>query len=335
MEAKLDISQVALFECEKVKDGGKEVNTPRLVGDKIFDLSSSKLDNLKSVLELNIKKKLKEKYSHDFSRKDTENCFTEDLFPDEPKKGRKAISLIFNLKGKPEDSLLERLLQADKKDFRKICVEFAFRYMERKREVNGVLGIIQFSIKTKKQVESFLSIITSDFSEGILTDEENAIKLLTKIFDRKFKTIILYPFLVGRRGDLFLVSKREAKTHQKIINSDKDIFIAAELEAPDSPQKMLEEIYNKGYPSLAEINNRLGEDYSDKSSVIIDFGGSRFKVSFSDFVKFIDLVHEEGGQGIFIHGKEVHAYIGDSNLLNDQRIKKLNLDELKKKLRSS
>ena len=296
-------------------------------------MQDEKYEGLEKILEYNIKKKLSNDYSEDLSKEDSKGLFTEELFPEVTNKGRKAISVVFDLQNDNEDSPLNKLLYTEGDDFRKECAIFANRYMGYKKSLRGVLGIIQFEL-ISKEVIKFVSIITADFhNSAISTDPELAIKDLDKVFDKNFKTIIIYPFLSGRKGDIFFVSNNQAKVHQKTILADPDILISAELDSPDFPQRILEDLYEKGAPSLQEVFESLGEDYSRKAKVTLKIGSNKFKITFYDFIKHFDLIHEEQGQGVFVHGKEIDVEIGKHDLLRDRRIVKLSLNDLMKKIK--
>lgn len=334
MEAKIKISKVALFECEPIlnTDKDKEVHSIKLVGDKIFNLEDSAYDTLNNTLEKNIKKKLKSPYSEDYSRVDKKETFTEELFPEVSKQGRKAISLVFNLHSEKNDSVLHNLLHS-KQSFRQECGNFSQTYVNYKQKFRGVLGIIKFELIYKKQVINFVSIITADFqNNACLTDPEIAIKQLDKVFDEDFKTIIIYPFLMGKKNNQFIISENQARVHEKKILSDPNILISAELDAPDFPQRILEDLYKNNQYTLEEIFNKMGEDYAKKANIHVNICNKKLKVSLYDFVKYFDIIHEPEGDGIFISGTEVIVTVADHNLLNERRITKLSINDLSQKL---
>lgn len=336
MEARIKISKVALFECETSfnTDTKKDITTVKLVGDKIFDLQNKNYEQLNRTLEYNLKRKLSSKYSEDLSKVDVKETFTEELFPEVTKSGRKIISVVFNLNSEKKDSILNKLLNA-KESFRVECSKFANVYINYKKKMRGVLGIIQFELVSKKQIIKFISIITADFQNtAISTDPEKAIKQLDKVFDENFKTIIIYPFLIGRKKDIFYISENQARVHQKTIYSDPNILISAELDSPDFPQKILEDLYKKNY-SLQEILDQMGEDYAKKANVVLNICSKKLKVSLYDFVHCFDLIHEAEGQGLFIHGKDIEVDISGHNLLNAQKIRKLSLKDLSRKLKEN
>ncbi|MCF7910616.1 hypothetical protein K9L16_03015 [Candidatus Pacearchaeota archaeon] len=336
VETKIKISSVALFECEKVLDSEKNVitNAANLVGDKVFNLQDAQYKSLEKTLEHNIKKKLSNSYCKDLSKTDKKEVFTEELFPEITSKGRKAISVIFDLQKEEEDAILNKLLNSEGNEFRKECAKFANRYLNYKKDLRGILGIIQFEL-VSREVLKFISIITADFqSSAVSTDPDSAIKDLDNVFDKNFKTIIIYPFLTGRKGDIFFISTTQAKVHEKTILSDPGILISAELDTPDFPQKILEDFYEKGAPSLEEVFEKLGEDYSKKAKVTLKIGSNKLQISFYDFIKHFDIIHEDGGQGLFLHGKEVDVEISGHDLLRDRRIRKIGLGDLIKKLKN-
>ena len=147
MEARIKISKVALFECETSfnTDTKKDITTVKLVGNKIFDLQNKNYEHLDKTLEYNIKRKLSSKYSEDLSKVDLKETFAEELFPEVTKSGRKIISVVFNLNYKKKDSILNKLLDA-KESFRFECSKFATTYINYKKKLRGVLGIIKFEL---------------------------------------------------------------------------------------------------------------------------------------------------------------------------------------------
>ena len=337
METRIKISKVALFECETSfnTDTQKDIPTVRLVGEKIFNIQSKDYEHLNKTLEFNLKRKLSSQYCEDLSKVDVKETFTEELFPEISKRGRKIISVVFSLNTEKKDSILNKLLDA-KESFRSECSKLANIYINYKKKMRGVLGLIQFELISKKQIIKFISIITADFQNtAISTDPEKAIKQLDKVFDENFKTIIIYPFIVGRKGDKFYISENQAKVHQKTISSDPNILISAELDPPDFPQKILEDLYKNNNYSLQEIIDQMGEDYAKKANVILNICSKKLKVSLYDFVNCFDLIHEAEGQGLFIHGKEIEVDISGHNLLNEQKIRKLSIKDLSRKLKEN
>lgn len=340
MEVELKLVRATLFECEKVRDNSVEegyaINSARAVGNKVFDLTSNTYTNLKRTLTLNIKRKIDAEYSKDLSKKDKRDSFKSGLFPEANQKGRKAISLAFNLEGDPQNSILEKLLQSNESSFRQNCATFANKYMENKDDFKGVLGIVQFELEFNERKEKFISIVTSDFSEAISTDDEEAIKYLDKIFDEKFKTIIIYPFPEeDSQGELCLYTNK-AKTHQRSGTTDPDIFVAAQLSKPEDPQKIMKAAYDNGF-NLEEIYKKLKEvdpSYPKKAKIDMHIGNSNFKVNFEDFYNSFELISESPkGEGLFIHGDSVDAKIGKKrNFLRDRKMRKTNLKDLKDKI---
>ena len=81
MEAKLRISKVILFECVKSKDPetGEYIQNANIVGNKVFDFSEKQYADLKSTLEINIKRKLQGAYSKVLSKCDKDDVMVEVL----------------------------------------------------------------------------------------------------------------------------------------------------------------------------------------------------------------------------------------------------------------
>ena len=336
MASELDIIRVALFECYEATKEKKKINVADLVGKKIFNLQKdkAKFETLKSTLEFNIKKKLTSKEAEDLSKSICVESAVSELF-ELNKIGRKPISLILNLK-KDDESLFDTLLNSNTDDaFKDISASFSIKYVNYKKNVKGIIGFIQFDLKTNTNKKRFLSIITADYTKGVLSsDPSTAIRFLEKTFDQNFKNIIIYPYLksVGRRT--ITTDNKLVKVHQR--TADPDLFIISNIESPVDPQKIFDDLYQnmRGQISdLSEILEHLEEDYSEKVKVTIKFKNESIKIKLKDFLKSFVLINENSrGQGIFIKDSLINVEIAGKNLLWDQKIKYKSLSDLSKEL---
>lgn len=336
METKLSILKVALFECDETEKDNKKINIADLVGKKIFNLEedAKKYEILKSTLEFNIKKKLTSKEAEDLSKKKCVNSAVSEIFNID-KKGKPIISLKLALK-KDKDSLFDKLLESkDNENFRILSADFANRYVNYKNKAKGIIGFIQFKLKTNTKEERFLSIITTDFMKGALSsDPSTAIKFLEKAFDQNFRSIIIYPYLEFVTRKTIKTSKNLVKVHQR--KSDPDLFVISSIKSPINPQRIFEDLYKtmRGQTrDLNEILQRLEGDFPEKVSVIIKFKDYSVKVKLKDFIEDFKLINEVSkGQGIFIKNTLVDVEVAGKNLFGDGYLNYKSLNELYEEL---
>ncbi len=335
MATELNIIRVALFECYKVEKNNKKVNVADLVGQKIFNLErEEKYEVLKSTLELNIKKKLTAKEATDLSKNKCVESAVSGIF-DIEKKGRPITTLTLAL-GEDGKSSFDKLLDAKNDDlFKKFSANFANKYVNYKRKVKGIIGFIQFYLKTNVKEERFLSIITTDFSTGVVvSDPSTAIKFLEKVFDQNFKNIIIYPYPKSVSRRTIEVNKEQVKVHQR--TSDPDLFIVSDIESPLDPQKIFEGLYKRmrgQTRNLNEILEQLEEDFPEKVKVLIKFKDYSVKVKLKDFLEDFKLINETSkGQGIFIKNAIVDVEIAGKNLFGDGYLRYKTLNEISEEL---
>jgi len=204
-----------------------------------------------------------------------------------------------------------------------------------KRKVKGIIGFIQFYLKTNVKEERFLSIITTDFSTGVVvSDPSTAIKFLEKVFDQNFKNIIIYPYPKSVSRRTIEVNKEQVKVHQR--TSDPDLFIVSDIESPLDPQKIFEGLYKRmrgQTRNLNEILEQLEEDFPEKVKVLIKFKDYSVKVKLKDFLEDFKLINETSkGQGIFIKNAIVDVEIAGKNLFGDGYLRYKTLNEISEEL---
>jgi len=333
----LTVTRVALFEC-KIEESPltqSKIKSAELIREVInFEKLDKKYESLLSVLELNIKRKLMSNESPDLSKKKSLISVADCLFDDVSKRGRPIVSMILKLKD-PKDNILDQILESETDDdFKSKTKKLANDYCLLKKDPIGIIGFAQFQFKISGRYETFLAILTTNFSRTIVSpDIERALIYLQKAFDHNFKTTILYPHLVPfdnrKRTDKEAITIDRSNAKVDIKKMDPEIFAVANISEPVNPQLMFEKLYSEkrlGLKNIKEITKYMEPEDLEKVFVCLEVSPEKgeeikLKISLKSFLDKVDLIYSKGGKGVFFRDSDIKVLIKNRDIFSDQKIR--------------
>ena len=337
----IKLLRLGLFEIKREKD---EDAVADLIGKQIFNLQTPTSEHLQliAVLERNIKRRIISLESKDAAKKQTAISAI-DRFDDLELRGAPSKAVILTLTDGAQKTQLKKLLESKTDlEFRQSCAPLTNLFAETTKYPRGVIGFVQFDFQISRGApRRFLSVLITDFSYDTLTvDTLKVLKYLEKTFKHNFRTTMIYPHIV----DVPIKSKNEDVKTSYIKDVDKDtikihsitedpaVYRIVGVDPPRNPQKEVEKIYKQKCAELkniAEVKKFITESDMKSSMVKIAINGdSKLFVDLSTFIDKYELFISKKGKGFLIKDAEIEVFLGDKNLLSEQKINFKSLDEV-------
>ncbi len=339
----INLLRLALFEVKKEKD---EDAVADLIGKKVFNLQKPIPEHLQliAVLERNIKKRIISLESKDASKKLTSSSAIE-RFDDLELRGAPSKAIILELTDEAQKSQLKELLDSKTdQEFRQLCAPLTNLFAETTKYPKGIIGFVQFDFQISRGApKRFLSILITDFSLDILTvDTLKVLKYLERTFKHNFRTTMIYPHIV----DSPIISNKEGVKTSYVKDIDKQtikihsttedpaVYRMVGTEPPRNPQKEVEKVYrNKAseLSNIGEVKKFLKDNDMKSASVKITIDdNTKLFVDLGTFIDKYQLFVSNKGKGFLVKGGEIEVFLGNKNLLNEQKINFKSLEEIYK-----
>lgn len=338
----IKLIRIALFEISKEND---QEAVADLMGKKVVNLENPKSEHLQliSVLRMNIKKKIISLESKDLSKRITRTPVI-DNFDGLEGRGAPAKSLVLPINDLGKKAQLQQILKSnDDTEFRKLCAEIANNFAKLTSSPKGVVGFVQFNLQLHKNtIKRFIVILITDFStETITTDDVKVLTYLDKAFKHNFKTTTIYPHIISVK----ITSRKQEITPMYIKDTDHDkvkihirtkdsaIYKTVGAQQPKDPQKEIEKAYkdkSSEFKNLEQFCKQFSTSDLKSTSLDIRVGEDKIKINvdLNTFINECELFISPKGQGILFKNMDISVFLGDKNLLSEQKINFKNSKEL-------